>query len=242
MNDGTGRPRLTSDGLMTRVKHITGSVARGTERPVVLVPGYQDTGAKLERLAAYLRSRGLDALILSPQPSNGQVPLEELACRLMEQIDAALGPDAPFDYFGFSMGGLIGRYYVQALGGARRVRRMVTLATPHLGTWSAYGAPPRPAVRQMRPGSAFLAALNASLGALAPVDFIALWTPFDLSVTPARNAVLPGRPNRRLLSPFHGLLVYDPWVIRAVAALFEGRCDGAALSRETRKISRASIT
>jgi hypothetical protein len=105
---------------------------------------------------------------------------------------------------------------------------MVTLATPHLGTWSAYGAPPRPAVRQMRPGSAFLAALNADLNALDTVEFIALWTPFDLSVTPARHAYLPGRPARRLLSPFHGLLVHDPWVIRTVAAAFQGTPRSAA--------------
>jgi triacylglycerol lipase len=188
--------------------------------PVVLVPGYQDNTQKLERLAAYLRSRGREVLCLSPQPSDGTAGIDELACRLAGLIDAALGPDRPFDYFGFSMGGLIGRYYLQSLGGAARMQRMVTLATPHLGTWSAYGAPGRPAVRQMRPGSDFLTMLNAGHAALDGMDFAALWTPFDLSVTPAHFAYLPGRPAQRLLSPFHGLLVYDPWVIRTVAGYF----------------------
>jgi triacylglycerol lipase len=195
--------------------------------PVVLTPGYQDTTRKLDRLAAYLRDQGLLVLVLSPQPSNGKVGIDELARRLAGQIDAALGPERPFDFFGFSMGGLIGRYYLQRLDGADRIRRLVTLATPHLGTWSAYGALPRPAIRQMRPGSDFLAALNAQPEALDRVKFHALWTPFDLSVTPAYHGYLPGRPAQRLWSPFHGLLVHDPRVIRTVADYFLPSTDPA---------------
>jgi triacylglycerol lipase len=191
--------------------------SNGELRPLVLTPGYQDTTRKLARLAAYLRGQGLCVLVLSPQPSNGKVGIDALAQQLAAQIDAALGPERPFDFFGFSMGGLIGRYYLQRLGGTGRIRRMVTLATPHLGTWSAYGAPARPAIRQMRPGSDFLAALNEQPEALDQVAFSALWTPFDLSVTPAHHGYLPGRPAQRIWSPFHGLLVHDPRVIRAVA-------------------------
>lgn len=188
-------------------------------RPVVLVPGYRDNQHKLTALAAYLRRQGFDARLLSPQPSDGSAGIDALAARLAAQIDAELGPDRPFDYFGFSMGGLIGRYYLQRLGGVQRIRRFVTLATPHLGSWSAYGIRRAPAIEQMRPHSAFLQALNGDLTALDQVQFAALWTPFDLSVTPARHAYLPGRPAWRLLSPFHGLLVYDPTVQRAIARI-----------------------
>jgi triacylglycerol lipase len=179
-----------------------------------------DDARKLERLAAQMRVQGLEPVVLSPQPSDGSVGIDLLARRLAAQIEAALGPECPFDYFGFSMGGLIGRYYLQKLGGAARIRRMVTLATPHQGSWSAYSVPKNPAIVQMRPGSEFLTALNADLTALDRVEFVALWTPFDLSVTPGTNAYLPGRPAQRLFSPFHGLLVYDPSVIDAVTGYF----------------------
>jgi triacylglycerol lipase len=189
----------------------------GDRRPVVLVPGYRDRAAKLARLAHYLRRQGIEAIPLSPQPSDGAAGVDELAHQLAGEIDAHVGPHRSFDLFGFSMGGLIGRYYLQRLNGVGRMVRLVTLATPHLGSWSAYGVPPRPAILQMRPGSPFLRDLNDDLSALDRVDFLALWTPFDLSVTPATFAYLPGRPAQRLLSPFHGLLVYDPSVQRAIA-------------------------
>lgn len=187
-------------------------------QPVVLVPGYQDNRKKMVPLAAYLSARGFDPLPLSPQPSNGSVGIDELANKLAEQIDAALGPDQPFNLFGFSMGGLIGRYYLQRLGGVRRVTRFVTLATPHLGSWSAkwIRSQQAPAIVQMRPGSAFLQELNDDLATLDQVSFTAMWTPFDLSVTPYHHAYLPDRPTQRVLSPFHGLLVYDLSVQRTV--------------------------
>lgn len=185
--------------------------------PVVLTPGYEDDERKVRRLAARLRRLGRTPLALSPQPSDGTVPIEELAAGLARLIDGALGPDAAFDFFGFSMGGLIGRVYLQQLGGAARIRRFITLATPHRGTWSAHLVRGKPAVAQMRPDSAFLAALNADLTPLDAVEFLALWTPFDLSVTPARHAFLVGRPQRVVYSPFHGTLLADPFVLDTVA-------------------------
>ena len=64
------------------------------------------------------------------------------------------------DLVGHSEGGLIGRYYVQKLYGAPRVRHLVTLGTPHRGTrWAHSGHLVRhllPSLRQMAPGSPLL--------------------------------------------------------------------------------------
>jgi triacylglycerol lipase len=118
------------------------------------------------------------------------------------------------------MGGLIGRYYLQKLGGAQRIRRLVTLATPHRGSYTARLVPMRPALAQMYPGSDFLADLNQDLTALMEHDFIALWTPFDLTVTPAHHCFLPTLPAHRLFSPFHGTLLHDPIVLREIVTMF----------------------
>jgi triacylglycerol lipase len=185
-------------------------------RPVVLTPGYEDDARKVRRLVARVHQAGRAVLALSPQPSDGTVPIEVLAQRLAEQVDDTLGPATPFDFFGFSMGGLIGRVYLQQLGGSARVRRFVTLATPHRGTWSAHFVGGKPAVAQMRTGSPFLAALNADPAHLDAVRFTALWTPLDLSITPAHHAFLPGRPHQVVYSPFHGTLLMDPFVLDAV--------------------------
>jgi triacylglycerol lipase len=188
--------------------------------PVVLTPGYQDNERKLSWLAAHLERSGLQPIVISPQPTDASVGIDTLAMALAEQIELRLGPDQPFDYFGFSMGGLIGRYYLQRLGGAKRMRRLVTLATPHRGTWTARLVPSRPALAQMYPESDFLTDLNQDLTLLVEHDFMAFWTPFDLTVTPAYHAYLPTLPATRLFSPFHGTLLHDPIVLREVAMHF----------------------
>jgi triacylglycerol lipase len=184
--------------------------------PVVLTPGFMDNALILSALASYLRRQGVAAYPLSPQPSNGTVGIDALAEQLADQIDTTLGPAQPFAFFGFSMGGLIGRYYLQRLGGAGRIRRLITLATPHRGSYTPRVLPRRPALVQMWPGSEFLDDLNADLTPLCDLEFTAYWTPLDLSVMPAQNCYLPELPQRRVWSPFHATLLLDPRVIRVV--------------------------
>ncbi len=198
-------------------------VEHSTElRPIVLTPGFQDDERKVTWLASAMRRRGLQPLVISPQPTDASVGIEVLAEKLVRALDAAVGPTQPVDLFGFSMGGLIHRYFVQNLGGLARVRRMMTVATPHRGSWTPTWLPPRPALTQMSVGSEFLAALNADLSPLHQLDFMALWTPFDLSVLPGHSAYLPGLPQRRVISPFHATLLRDPVVVHNVAQWFLG--------------------
>lgn len=188
--------------------------------PVVLTPGYLDDARKLSWLASTMRRSGLHPVIISPQPSDASVGIDVLAEELAREIEQQLGPEQRFDFFGFSMGGLIGRYYLQRLGGDTRIRRLVTVATPHRGSWTARLVPARPALAQMYPESDFLQDLNQDLTLLAEHDFIAFWTPFDLSVTPAHHGYLPALPSARLYSPFHATLLRDPIVLREVVNAF----------------------
>ena len=45
---------------------------------------------------------------------------------------------------GHSLGGLIARYYVTRLGGDARVHTLITLGTPHEGSYAAYAVPTTP--------------------------------------------------------------------------------------------------
>jgi triacylglycerol lipase len=182
---------------------------------VVLVPGIHDDAGKLTRIHAALAAAGRDAAIISPQPSDGSVPLDALAGQLAACIAAGYPPDQPLDFFGFSMGGLIIRSYLQQLGGLPRAQRFVTLATPHRGSRLAHVSR-QPAVVQMRPGSAFLAQINEQMEMLRQVDFTSIWTPFDLIIVPQRSSVLPVGRMVRVLSPMHGLLPYDARVVQIV--------------------------
>jgi triacylglycerol lipase len=187
------------------------------EEITVLVPGFTDDERILHLLERKLRRQQLNVYTMAPQPSNGEVTLETLAAQLAEWIEATFDRGQPLNLFGFSMGGLVCRVYVQWLGGLARTRRLVTLATPHRGTYFAYLLD-RPGCHQMRPGSAFLSALNADLTALEQVCFTSIWTPFDLTILPATSSLLPVGKMVAIYSPFHRTLPWDPQVVQAIAS------------------------
>ena len=69
----------------------------------------------------------------------------------------------------------------------------------------------------MRPNSPFIVEINRDLSSLASVEFTSIWSPFDLSIVPATNSILPVGKMRRVLSPAHALMPYDPNVWQVVA-------------------------
>ena len=77
--------------------------------PVILIPGWLDNAGKMKQMLDYLRGAGFEGEVVSPQPSDGSVPLETLATQALTEIDQRIGATGVFDYVGFSMGGIIGR-------------------------------------------------------------------------------------------------------------------------------------
>lgn len=184
--------------------------------PVILVHGIKDSARKMRHLAAYLEGEGWPSHACSLEPCNGSVGIDILAGQLHDYIDATLPAPTRFHLVGFSMGGLISRYYLQRLGGLDRVERFVTIATPHRGSLWAHLLS-RPACRQMRPGSPFLRDLDTDADQLARVHFTSLWSPLDAIILPASHSVHPAAHNRRLLSPGHPLMVTQRHCLQAVA-------------------------
>jgi triacylglycerol lipase len=163
----------------------------GSRLPVVLVHGIWNTAGIFNPLKAHLERQGWSVYALSMKPNNGDAPLEVLAEQVVAFVHASLGAQQPFDLIGFSMGGLVSRYYVQRLGGLARVRRLITVSTPHQGTWLGWFSHRR-GVRQMQPGSPFLTSLNQDIHKLESITFVSLWTPFDLLILPPWSSDLSG--------------------------------------------------
>jgi triacylglycerol lipase len=158
-------------------------------RPVVLVHGFLNSATKFRPMAQFLNGRGFRTFALSMTPSSGTVGLDELALQVRAFVDEQLPSGEPFDLIGFSMGGLVSRYYLQRLGGMERVHRFIAISTPHHGSYWAY-AVGNTACRQMRPGSAFLEELNRDMKMLEQVRLVSLWTPLDLMIIPASSSRL----------------------------------------------------
>lgn len=187
------------------------------KRPVVLVHGIYCDGADMGRLAKHLRAEGRQVFAPSLKPSGGGAPLEMLAAQLDEYVRRKLPAGQEFDLVGFSMGGLISRYYVQRLGGLERVHHFITLATPHHGTKMAL-LQKSPGALQMRPGSAFLKDLERDADSLRKVKFTSFYTPLDTIIVPARSSELPQARNVRMWATIHPSWILEKRCLRAVSA------------------------
>lgn len=183
--------------------------------PVLLVHGIWNRAEIFTVLKAYLEANGHTVYTLSMTPNNGDAPLERLADQVAAFADSAL-PQQRFNLVGFSMGGLVSRYYVQHLGGLSRIEKFVTISTPHLGTLLALGSN-RLGVRQMRPDSDFIKALNQHKDCLKAVEFYSFWTPFDLLILPPWSSLIGVGRARQLLVPSHNRMIRDQTGLAAIA-------------------------
>lgn len=189
------------------------------KNPVLLIHGIDDTIRVFDRMIAYLRDRGwTDIHAINLLLNNGDTGLDQLALQVQSYVDTHMAYAAKIDLLGFSMGGIVSRYYIQRLGGAKRVQRFITISSPHNGTWVAY-LRWNTGVRQMRPKSAFLEDLNQSVHELKHVNFTSLWTPFDLMIVPAKSSQLPVGKELRFPILLHPLMLVDKRPLAAVARI-----------------------
>ncbi len=185
--------------------------------PVLLVHGIWKTYAAFRRMSRYLTARGFAVHGLDLTPNDGRAGLDELAGQVAAHVDSTFPAGAPLDLIGFSMGGLVTRYYVQRLGGIERVRRFITISAPHHGSQWAH-VRSLPGYLHMRPESAFLQDLNSDVAMLSRISFTSIWTPLDLMILPSSSSRLPVGEEVLVASPLHGLMLEDPRSFKAVAA------------------------
>ena len=184
--------------------------------PVLLVHGIMRTSAVFRKMSAYLTELGWSVYTLNLKPHNATIGLDELATQVADYVDKTFAPDQSLDLVGLSMGGLVTRYYVQRLGGIKRVQRFITISAPNQGTRMAYLSA-RPGCLQMRPGSAFLEDLNQDSKMLERLNFTSLWTPLDFIIVPARSSQMPVGQEVKISVLAHYLMVRDNRSIQAVA-------------------------
>lgn len=190
--------------------------------PLVLVHGLWDTPRVFARLERALLERCPQLDCYTPHLPHrfGAVPIRELAAQLAALLEGRFGPEQPLDLFGFSMGGVIGRTWLQELGGHQRTRRFTCLGSPQRGTLTAQGVP-RPllaGIADMKIGSRLLRQLHREADLLQAVECLSLYCSTDLMVFPGWRAVLPVGRRQSLPVLTHRQLILHP---RAVARLVE---------------------
>jgi triacylglycerol lipase len=161
-----------------------------SKNPVLLIHGIYDTTKVFNKMAAYLSNLGWQVHSINLTPNNGSAKLSVLAAQVATYISNTFDRGEQIDLIGFSMGGLVTRYYLQRLNGVDRVRRYINISAPNRGTIVAYALSSEGVV-EMRPKSKFLRNLNSDVKeVLTKINCTFIWTPLDLMILPADSTKL----------------------------------------------------
>ncbi len=162
-------------------------------RPLVLIHGLWNTPKLFDNLL--LRLHQPQTLLLVPHLPHdlGRISIRKLAIDLDFYIKNKFGENIPIDLLGFSMGGLIGRVWLQEMGGYKRTCRFFSIGSPHNGTLTAQFVPNLlfSGIADMKIGSDLIKSLDNSLGYLQNIRCTSFYTYFDLMVFPSYNSILP---------------------------------------------------
>jgi len=183
--------------------------------PVLLIHGYQCNRGYWLWLRHSLEREGWQVATISLGPVFNDIDgYVEPVSRRIEEVCAASGA-AQVILVGHSMGGLVSRAYLRRHGKAR-VAKLVTLGSPHHGSHLA-----RLGLglngRQMVPGSAWLAAINAP-GAVPLPETVSIYSCQDNYVMPQDSPVLEGAKVIPLAGIGHLEMALSPEIERLLLA------------------------
>ena len=177
------------------------------QRPVILVHGtFGDQKSLLDPLSTALVDAGY-CVFSFDYGNRATGPIEDSAQQLKRYTGRVLRATGAtkVSMVGHSQGGMMPRYYVKFLGGAKRVDDLIGMAPSNHGTEYTSpvgpGALLNPAVQyacyscvQQGAGSRFLRALNASDQTPGRVSYTQIITRYDEVVVPATNGYLARGP------------------------------------------------
>ncbi|MBT2568768.1 alpha/beta fold hydrolase [Arthrobacter sp. ISL-85] len=178
--------------------------------PVVLVPGtFESMEKNWSTLSPYLKSQGYCVFALNYGETNGvyaTAPVTESAKQLSPFVDAVRSATGArqVDLVGHSQGGMMPRYYMGFLGGAKYVHQLVGVAPSNHGTKGVILPPPDlvptpdytaagcAACADQQAGSPFMQTLNAAGDTVAGPAYTVISTIHDEVVIPYNSQFLNG--------------------------------------------------
>jgi hypothetical protein len=192
-----------------------GPAKLATPRVVLLITGVTIPAEWFEPIEARLTRDGFIPVVYEP-PDLLSGDLEQNSKWLgnvVEQVKLDYNQDT-IDILAECTGGVIARHYIQSLGGAKNVSRMVTFISPQHGVAKApmaYGLAGWPALHDLSPGSDFLNAVN-NAPLPADVAFTSIYSCTDEYIQPYTTSIIPGAKNIGLCNGFvgHYEFFYNP--------------------------------
>jgi triacylglycerol lipase len=199
---------------------------------VALIHGYSCNAGCFGRLPKGLARCGVECVAIELTDPTGdlEVAATEATAWLVEVRRQS--PSRPIVLVGISMGGLVARLALARVD-APRIDHLVTISSPHGGTWTAYlglGA----AARGMRPQSPMIQKLAAFR---APCEATALWTPDDTIILPPESGQLKDAAQIAVPGYTHLAVANAPEVTAAISRA----ADSAARNGKRRSDAAISV-
>ena len=148
----------------------------------------------------------------------GQISIVDLAESLDELITKKYSNESEIDILGFSMGGIIARYWIKKLNGYLKTKRFISVGSPHSGTLTAQFVPRNlfKGISEMKINSPLLRELSDYDYLLKEIDCLSFYTRWDFMVFPGWRAHLPMGRKYKLNIYKHRNLVRNPRAIDSI--------------------------
>lgn len=194
------------------------SVVRG-QRGVVFIHGFFCNRGFWNPWLERLHGSGHAFVALSLEPVFGSID------DYTPQIDAAVlqvtqATGLPPLLVCHSMGGLAARAWLHTMQGDSAVHHIVTIGTPHQGTWLARFSRSLNG-QQMRLASDWQARLDVGMPSGRRALFTCWYSSSDNIVFPTSSAALPGADNRLIRGKAHVQMAFAPQLIGATLAMLQ---------------------
>ena len=187
-------------------------------RPIVLIHGLWNTSDIFKYLTRKLDRYSIDYFAPTLQHDFGKVSIIDLTRSLNDLINDKYGFDREIDLLGFSMGGIVGSCWLKYFDGNKRIKKFISVGSPHKGTLTAQIVPRSTfkGISEMKINSKLLKDLYSSNDFLENVNCISFFTNWDLMVFPGWKAYLP-KGNKYSLNIFkHKNLMKNEYAINEI--------------------------
>ena len=189
-----------------------------SRNPIILIHGLWNTSSIFSFITSKLDEQGVDYFAPTLNHSFGMTSIVELTNLMDQLILEKYGLQQEIDVLGFSMGGVIGRYWINKFNGYKRTKRFITIGSPHNGTLASQLVPKYPfrGISEMKINSSLLRDLAKYDYFLNDIDCISFFTFWDLMVFPGWRAHLNVGEKISLKILKHRNLVRNPAAVEKI--------------------------
>ena len=188
------------------------------KNPIILIHGLWNTADIFSSITEKLDEIGIEYFAPTLKHEYGMTSIVELTNLLNDKILEKYGLEKELDILGFSMGGIIGRYWIKKFDGYKRTRRFITVGSPHKGTLASQLVPKYPfrGISEMKINSLLLRDLSKSDYLLSDISCISFFTYWDLMVIPGWRSYLNAGEKVALNIYKHKNLVRNPLAVEKI--------------------------